>query len=61
MRYKNQIFNEKLTVYCTISIVENETKKSLAIVFFEKKTKQTYLSFIITLNEIKFKTTLHAN
>ena len=27
MRYKNQIFNKKLIVFCTISIVENKTKK----------------------------------
>ena len=50
MRYKNQIFDEKLAVFRTISIVENKTKKNLTIVFLKKKTKQIYLNFIIRLN-----------
>ena len=61
MRYKNSILNERLIVFCTIQIVENKTKKDSTIVSFKKKTKQTYLNFIITLSEIKLKTTLHIN
>ena len=61
MRYKNSILNERLIVFCTIQIVENKTKKDSTIVSFKKKTKQTYLNFIITLSEIKLKTTLYIN
>ena len=47
MQYKNRIFDERLTVFRTNSIVENETTKNATMMFFDEKTKQAYQSDIV--------------
>ena len=61
MRYKSQIFDERLTLVRTIRIIENEIAKVSKSVSFEREAKQTYLGFVATMSEARLQTAIHVN